>query len=85
MLLFHEIPDAEAIIRIKRGVFKQSKLYHRGEAVFVAGAGGFVRLSVKFGGEWGTSHPDIKVIDLPQSIPGLFVDNDGKHPPRYRE
>lgn len=80
MDLFREIPDAEAILRVANGVFKQSKLYHRGERVFVQGGGGFVRICAEFGGEWGTSHPKIKVIDYTQGVPGLFL----KGAPRYK-
>lgn len=79
MDLFHEIPDAEAVLRVANGVYKQSKVFHRGNRVFVQGGGGFVRVCCCFGEEWGTSHPKIKVIDISQDVPGLFVDKE----PRY--
>jgi len=40
---FHIIPDADVII-VTRSVFKQAKVYRRGDALYVATAGGFVRL-----------------------------------------
>lgn len=41
--LFHEIPDAQVILRSK-GVFKQAKLFRRGEDVYAAWGSGFIRL-----------------------------------------
>jgi len=46
--LFHEIPDAQVILRSK-GVFKQAKLFRRGEDVYAAWGSGFIRL-LKHGG-----------------------------------
>lgn len=69
-----------AIIRVANGVHKQSKVFHRGERVFVQGGGGFVRVVAQFGSEWGTSHPKIKVLDISQDVPGLFVTKE----PRYK-
>lgn len=64
MELFHEIPDAQAIIRCKGGVYKQVKMYRRGEHQYVAARGGFVRICAKFGDHWPTSCPDITVVDM---------------------
>ena len=75
MQLFHRIDDAECIIRVKGGVFKQAELYRRGDRVFVKAAGGFVRIVAPFGDTWGTSNPGINVIDMP-SITGLSVTKD---------
>jgi len=61
--LFHLIEDAFAIVRKPKGVYVQAKLYHRAGVVYVAYGSGFVRLGQKFGESWGTSHPDIKVLD----------------------
>lgn len=77
MLLFNQIDDAEAIVRLPKGVFRQVKMYNRGDRVFVAHNGGFIRITSKFGSEWGTSHPDIKVIDFDCA----GVNQDGE--PRY--
>lgn len=41
--LFHEIPDAQVILRSK-GVFRQAKLFRRGEDVYAAWGSGFIRL-----------------------------------------
>lgn len=64
MELFHEIPDELAIIRLRGGVYKQTKLYRRGDMMFAGAAGGFVRILPKFGDTWGTSHPNVTVIDM---------------------
>ena len=36
----------------------------RGERVFIPVSGGYVRLTCQFGGEWGTAHPSIKVLEF---------------------
>lgn len=41
--LFHEIADAQIVLRSK-GVFKQAKLFRRGEYVYAAYGSGFIRL-----------------------------------------
>lgn len=64
MELFHEIPDAQAIIRCGGGVYKQVKLYRRGGHTYVGARGGFVRIHTKFGDTWPTSNPDITVLDM---------------------
>lgn len=56
---FHVIDDAAAIIRIK-GVYRQVKLYRRGDALFAGYGSGFIKLSP--GG--GTSHPNVSWLDL---------------------
>lgn len=71
MQLFHRIDDAECIVRIAGGVFKQSELYRRGDRVYVKASGGFVRICAPFGDTWGTSHPNINVIDMPERVHGL--------------
>lgn len=81
MQLFHIIDDAECIL-LSRGVYKQSPVYRRGDRVFAKHAGGFVRICAKFGDSWGTSVANVKVVDISQNVPGLFVGNDGKREPR---
>lgn len=54
--LFHLIPDSFAVLVSKRGVYRQAKLYRRGDEVFAGHGGGFVR--IVSGG--GTSVPDIR-------------------------
>jgi hypothetical protein len=80
MDLFTVIDDATAIVRMPKGVLKQTKVYSRGERVFVPHSGGFIRLTAPFGDTFGTSHPDIKVVEISQDVPGLFVTGE----PRYR-
>lgn len=73
MELFHEMPDELAIIRLRGGVYKQAKLFRRGDQVFVAAAGGYVRVLKKFGDTWGTSYPTITVIDMSDKIARLVA------------
>lgn len=84
MELFTVIEDGVAILRGAKGVFKQTKVYHRGERIFVPHGGGFIRVCANFGGTFGTSHPDIKVMELeaagvdvskgePRFVPALKV------------
>jgi hypothetical protein len=54
--LFHVIPDSFAVLVSKRGVYRQAKLYRRGDEVFAGHGGGFIRLL--HGG--GTSAPDVR-------------------------
>lgn len=60
MELFHLIDDGAAILRIRGRVYRQAKIYRRGEQIFAACAGGFVRL---LRGS-GTTHPDVTVIEV---------------------
>lgn len=52
--LFHEIPEGVVILRSK-GVYRQAKVFRRGEAVYAAWGSGFVRLC----GGGGTSVPTV--------------------------
>lgn len=79
MELFTVIEDAQAIIRTKGGVFKQTKMYHRMGKVYIGVAGGFIRVSHKFGETWGTTNPAVTVIDMPQDVPGLFIVKEPKY------
>lgn len=65
---FHIIEDAAAII-VTRSVFKQVKLYHRGNALYVGASGGFVRLYK--GGRTGV--PNLSWDDI--EIPGVSRDD----------
>lgn len=56
---FHVIDDAAAIIRAK-GVYRQVKVYRRGDALFAAYGTGFIKLS----SSGGTSHPNISWLDI---------------------
>lgn len=68
MEMFHEIPDESAIIRQRGGVFKQAKLFRRGEQIYVAAQGGYVRVLKKFGDTWGTSNPNTTVVDMSDEV-----------------
>ena len=59
--LFHEIPDAQVILRSK-GVYRQAKLFRRGEDVFAAWGSGFIRLLAA----GGTTVPTVHYLDLAQ-------------------
>lgn len=78
MDLFTVIDDGVAIIRAKKGILKQVGLYARGGRVYVPVSGGFVRVCASLGGEFVTSHPDIKVVEM--EAPGLDV---SKSEPRF--
>ena len=74
MDLFHRIDDAEAVVRLKGGVFKQAEVYRRRDHVYIKHGAGFVRVVGQFGdGTWGTSAPGVTVLDISQDVPGLFV------------
>jgi len=80
MELFTLIDDGVAIIRKPPGVFMQTKLYHRGGDVYINAAGGFVRICAKFD-TYGTTHPNIKVLELS----GRNVVLHQKNAPAYRQ
>jgi hypothetical protein len=68
MELFHVIEDGVAILRLKRGIFRQTKIYRRGEQVFAAVGGGYVRL-IAYG---GTTNTDITCLEV--AGPGVTLD-----------
>jgi hypothetical protein len=70
MELFHEIVDARAIVRFPNTVLKQVKVYRREGKVYVAHAGGFLRILKPFRGEdhWPTTNPNVTVIGLPETV-----------------
>lgn len=61
---FHIIPDADVII-VTRSVYKQAKVYRRGDALYVGTSGGFVRLYAN----GSTGVPALRWDDI--DIPGL--------------
>jgi hypothetical protein len=74
--LFSLLEDGVAILRVKSGVYKQTKVYRRGQHIYVQASGGFVRVVPhRLGESFGTSHPDIKVLDL--EAPGVLVTAKG--------
>lgn len=58
--MFHVIQDAYCIIRSKRGVYKQTKVYGWRNGLYIGAMGGFVRLMTN--GNVGT--PDISYVEL---------------------
>jgi hypothetical protein len=72
--LFHRIDDAEAIVRLKGGVYKQTELYRRGDRIFVKHGSGFVRVTALFGDVWGTSAPGVNVLEMSKGIRGLTLE-----------
>lgn len=62
--LFAEIPDAQIILRSK-GVYRQAKLFRRGDHVFAAWGSGFIRL-LRHGGT---------------TVPAVTYDLDGLYDP----
>ena len=82
MLVMTRIEDASAFVRLPKGIYKQVDVYHRGERVFVPHSGGFLRICAKFGDTFTTSHPDIKVLEISEGVPGLLL-TTGE--PRFKE
>lgn len=59
MNLFHVL-DNEHVVLQSKGIYRQAKLYRRGDDLFAGHGNGYVRLT----GQNGTSHPDINVVEL---------------------
>lgn len=64
MQRFHIIPDADVIV-VARSVYKQAKLYRRGNDLYVGHSGGFVRLYAS----GSTGLPNLRWDDM--DIPGI--------------
>lgn len=76
------IDDAQAFIRLPRGIHKQVPMYARGKRVFVPHSGGYVRICAGFGSDgWGTSCPNVRVIDF-TPVPGLDMDREPSYQPQ---
>lgn len=73
--MFHIIQDAYCIVRNKRGVYKQAKMYHYKLGLYVGVSGGYVR--VMRNGDLGT--PDLSYVEI--YLPGeieTVCDNMGR-------
>lgn len=70
MELFHVVEDAIIITRSK-GVFKQVKVYRRGDKLFAAHGSGFI--AFRQGGN--TSHPDVFWVEV--EGPGFCISLEG--------
>lgn len=65
MELFSVVDEADAIIRLPKGVHKQTKVYHRGGKLYIPHSGGYVRIvPTKWDETYSTGHPDIKVVEI---------------------
>jgi hypothetical protein len=62
MNLFHVVDDQFVILRSK-GIFKQTKLYQRGDDFYAGWAGGYVRLL-----KHGTSNPNVAWVEIPEGV-----------------
>lgn len=70
---FHIIDDAAVILR-SRGVYRQAKVFVRGDGLFAGHGGGFVRLYTN----GGTSVPTLSWEDIDVGQPGPVL-SDGMH------
>lgn len=62
---FTAVEDGIAILRLKNGIHKQVKVYHRAGKLYVPASGGFVRVvPQRWDDYFGTGHPDIKVLEI---------------------
>lgn len=73
MNLFAPIDDGAVILRAKRGVYRQSKVYRRGRDVFATFGAGFVRLMARS----STTNPDVTWLEI--EAPGVEISKSG-HP-----
>lgn len=73
MDLFHVVEDAFVIVRLRSGVFKQCKVYRRGDQLYAGTAGGFVQLRRNS----GTSVPSISWVDA-EVAGGVEYDTMGR-------
>jgi hypothetical protein len=64
--LFTLVDDAQVILRVRSKLYKQGKLYTRGDELFVGASGGYLRL-LAFG---GTTDPSTKWL-------GINIADDG--------
>lgn len=61
---FTRVDGASAFIRAKHGVYRQSPVFKRGDHNYIPYGRGFVRITCSFGGEWLTTHPTLKILEL---------------------
>lgn len=67
---FHEIPDAAAILCNKNGVYRQTKVFRKGNEPYAGYGTGFVRLYH----DGGTSIPNMRYVGL--DLNGAVVTKD---------
>lgn len=70
---FTLVEDGLAILRLKNGVQKQVKVYHRAGKLYVPHSGGFVRIVPTMWDDYfATAHNDAKVLEIEGD--GITVD-----------
>lgn len=77
--LFHIIEDAHVIVRSK-GVFRQAKVYRRGERLFAGYGAGFIRL----GSGDSTSAPGVAYEDLDMPPTVVYTPRTQTQAPLFR-
>lgn len=81
---FSKIDDACAVVRYPKGISKIIDVYHRGDRLFVPHGGGFVRVCARLSdGEYTTSHPDVKILELEAEGVTHSTEKGFKSEPRY--
>lgn len=62
---FTVVEDGLAILRLKNGIHKQVKVYHRTGKLYVPQSGGYVRIiPQRWDDYFATGHPDTKVLEI---------------------
>jgi hypothetical protein len=71
MQTFVKLEDALAILRLPKGVQKQTPMYRRGLRVYVPHGGGYIEVRGATAttqetstGAFGTAHPDVQLLDF---------------------
>lgn len=78
--VFGEINNAVAIVRTSGGILKQTKVFARLDRVFIPMSGGYMMVRDKFGGEFLTANPNVKVLE----IEGDGITQRGSDAPMYK-
>lgn len=74
------IPDVLAWVRLPKGVFKQVKMYHRGDKLFLQHGQGYIEVRGKCTdgrGTVATTHPDVVIVDADFESFSWHVDERG--------
>lgn len=76
---FHELQDGAAIL-VSKGVYKQVKLFTKGDELYAQHGGGFIRMYLK-----GTSLPNLRVeaYDVGSAYKVVVGDFDKLHVRRH--
>ena len=64
MELFTQIDDVWAVLRLPKGVYKQTRLYRRRDRVYAPHGAGYVEVRhQQHDGSYTTSCPDVKLVE----------------------